>query len=380
VTARRLARAALLAGLPAAGAEGLTMPAFDLQVSHRPPPLPVEFESLHVAALGARLHVVGLDGARRACHVAVDVRGQVMAPRAELPLVQLTGLAACSGLLVAAGVTSNGRPAVLGLDGDGQVEWAVEVPAGAGRLQHWPRPVCVAGRPWLFSTTSRPQATFGLTELAGPRLGRALSITLADDTDALDVLGDAHGLVVARVHGDPPRLEIVRLEGDRPVARRDVDAKRPTAPALARVGDRIALGWVTEPGEPHLQWFDGRLQPQGDPEDVSVPPRSGTITRLVLIAAAEGSLAVFFHGERVAGDGREALPAAGEATRREPRRARPLLAALYDVGAGRVGPAQIVEADAKLFAGEWLGDVLAVVHRGADTRMSLLTPRARTSP
>ncbi len=368
---------ALVAAGAAGGQEGQILASFDLQLLHGAKALPIAFESLHAAALGDRMNIVGLDEARRARHLTVDARGEVTGIGAELPLVQVTGLTACGGALVIAGVATDDRAAVLGVAADGQVAWRADVPSGE-RYQHWPRPVCAAGATWVFSMTSGAHGEMRLVQVAGGRFGAPVSLALADDTDTIDVLGDAEGILVARVHADGQRLELMRVAGARVTARIDVDAVRPAAPSLARVGDAIALAWVTAPSEPRLQWFDARLKPLGVSLALSAPMR-GAVASVRLLATLDGKLAIAFRAREVVDDAGTVHNPNGTVTHRAPRHATPLWIAAYDSKVHHLGPLRLVDADAKFYAGDWLGSVLAMAHRGRDAYLSIFERNTRTT-
>lgn len=335
--------------------------------------LPIAFESLYAAALGDRLHVVGLDDARRARRLTIDAGGQAAAAPGELPLVEITGVAACGGALVVTGVEAGDRAVALGLGPDGAAAWRVELKTDE-RFQHWPRPVCVAGAPWLWSTT---RAALTLVDVAGGRLGAARSIALGDDTGAVDVLAEGDGVVVARVHGSgEDRLELVRIAGGRVVARADVARGTSGAPSLAHAGGAIALAWIDEPGRAaRLAWFDAQLNPLGAPEALPAPPSAGALAGVGLLAASDGALAIVERAH-VIGDAAVVHHPDGAAARRGPPAAWPLWIAAYDRAAHRLAPLHLVDADARLYAGGWLGATLALAHRGSKARVSLFTRRA----
>jgi hypothetical protein len=373
VTTRLLIVVALLAVVGAAGDQRrLKMFVSDLQLSHGPNMLPIAFESLYAATLGDQLHIVGLDEAHRARHLAIDGRGEFMVAAAELPLIEVTGLAACDGALVVSGATAGDRPKVLRVKPAGQVAWRAEVPAGKP-LQYWPRPICAAGTTWLFSTTSGARTAMRLIEVSGERLSAPLTFALDDDTLNIDVLADAEGVLVARVHANGQRMELVRISDGRVRVRIDVEATRPTAPSLAHVGDRVALAWVAEPREPHLQWFDMQLKPLGASTVLPIPPLSGALASVRLMAAPDGALAIVFRSQEVVGDSRTVHHPDGTTARREPRRMSPLWVAAYNNKAHRLGPPHLIDADAKLYAGDWLGGAIVVGHRGRETHVSVFT-------
>lgn len=374
--ARLLIIVVLLAVAGAAGVRGSQkMFVSDLQLSHGPNRLPIAFESLYVATLGDQLHIVGLDEARRARHLAIDGRGQIVVAAAELPLIEVTGLAACGRTLVVSGVTAGDRPMVLRVKPDGQVAWRADVPVGEP-LQHWPRPICAADTTWLFSTTSGAHTAMRLIEVIGDRLGTPLTLALDDDTLNIDVLADTMGVLVARVHADGQRMELVRVAGGCVKVRIDVEATRPAAPSLAHVRDRIALAWVTEPREPRLQWFDMQLKPLDASKVLPVPPLSGALASVSLLAAPDGALAIVFRSHEVVGDGETVHLPDGTTARREPRRASPLWVAAYDEEAHRLGPPRLIDADAKLFAGDWFGGAIGFGHRGRETYLSIFARKA----
>lgn len=343
----------------------------DLNLSPEPIALPIAFESLYAAVLGDRLHLFGLDEVRRACHLTIEGPGTAVGMAQELPLAEVTGATACAGALIVAGVADADRPVVLRLGPGGKVAWCAEIPAGTP-LQHWPRPVCAAGATWLFSTTGGTPSVMRLVQADGDRLGEPVPLACADDTDTVDVLGDAAGVVVARVHAGDRRLELVRIAGGRAAARREVDGAHPAAgPSVALVGDRVALAWITEPGSPRLQWFDGRLEPLGAPEVLATPLRPGAVRSVRLLAAQDGALAVVFRSQEIVGDGGTVHQPDGTVVRREPRRTAPAHLAAYDTSAHRLGPLHLIDADAKLLAGGWLGRRLVIAHRGGSTRVSI---------
>ena len=372
---RLLSIVALLAAAGAAGGqEGRTLTNFDFRLSRGPRGLPVAFESLHAAAFGDRLNIVGLDEARRVRRLAVNERGQVVGASIELPIVEVTGMAVCGGALVVTGVNADDHATALGLTDDGRLLWHADMPS-AERYKHWPRPVCADGVTWLFSTSGGAHSAMRVVEVTGGRLGAQVLLALPDDSDTIDVLGDAEGALVARVHADGQRLELMRVTGDRVTARVDVHAARPVAPSVALVGDAIALAWVTAPNEPHMQWFDKKLNPVGAPALLPAPSWSA-VTGVRLLAALDGRLAVAFRGHQIIGDAATVRNPDGTLTRQEPRRASPLWIAAYDRQVHNIRPPHLVDADAKLYAGAWLGSHLAIAHRGRDTQLSVFARSA----
>ena len=340
----------------------------EFELSHSPQSLPIRFESLYATALGHQLCVIGRDEARQVRHLSLDSQGDVVASAGQLPLVEVTGIASCAENLVVTGVATGNRPEVLRVAPNGKMTWHGELPSG-GQFQHWPRPVEVANVVLLLSITSRPIAALHLTELVGDDLGILRSLALTDDTDGIDVLGDPTTVLLARVHAEGQRLELARIAGDRMISRIEVEAARPGAPSLARVNDRIALAWVTEPGEPRLQWFDTKLEPVGGPEILAMPPR-GVVTRVQLMAT-DSKLAVLLHSVDVVGDAEVVHQPDGALVRDEPRRMFPLYVAAYDDATHRLGPFSLVDADARVFVACWLRGKLAVIHRGRETLSSV---------
>jgi hypothetical protein len=341
----------------------------ELRPAREPTALPVAFESLHAAALGGALHVVGLDEGRHARHLAVDETGHATGPATELPLVEVTGIAACGAGLVLTGVTGGDRPAVLRLKPDGRVAGQADVPT-SGRLQYWPRPACAEEAGWLLWTTSGSTPGLHFAELTTNGLATPTSLPLEDDSDGLDAIGMAAGLVIARVHGGDEGLELLSIAGGTISARVDVVTERPAAPSLAHVPGALALAWVERPGQARLQWFDAGLHPLGAPEVLAVPPPPATLERVQLMASAGGALAVLSRCVAVVDDGRRVHQDDGTVVHRDPRRARPLWIAGYDRDRHRLGPAHLVDADAQLHAGAWLDGAAAVVHRGDEARVT----------
>jgi hypothetical protein len=352
----------------------LSSTGFDLQLSHAATALPVAFGSLHAAALSARLHLAGLDDARRALHVSVGPQGDPADAGRELPLIEVTGLSSCDGRLNVTGVAAADRATVLAVSADGRVLWDAEVPTQA-RYRHWPRPVCTGGGAWLFSTAGDPGA-MRLIQLTGNGLGLEHVVPLPDDSDGIAVLGDATGMVVARVHDAGQRLELGRLVGGRITLRVEVQTSRPTAPSLARVGDAVALAWIAAPGDVRLQYFDAQLKPLGAAA-VLQPASPSPVVDVRLLAAADGALAVALLGDKVVADARAIHRADGTVEAHGPRRTAPLRIASCDRD-GHLGNALLVDADAKLYAGDWVDGKLFLAHRGRDMRLSVFerAPRA----
>jgi hypothetical protein len=339
----------------------------DFQLVHGPKSLPIRFESLYVAALGDRLCVVGLDETRHVQSLRGDSRGDAVGVAMPLPFIEVTGIASCAGNLVVAGVTPSNRADVLRVALDGEVEWHGELPPG--QFQQWPRPFSVADVAWLLSITRLPTAAMHLIELTGEGFGISRSLAFADDTDGIDLLGESTSVLLARVHGDGRRLELVRIASGQIISRIEVEAARPVAPSLSRVNDRIALAWVTEPGEPRLQWFDAELEPLAPSEVLRVPIQQGVVRRVQLMAT-DNELAVLLHSESVVGDAEVVHQPDGTIVRHEPRRTLRLSLAAYDSEAYRLGPCTLVDADSKVWAACWMGSKLVVVHRGCETLLS----------
>jgi len=349
------------------------MSVFDLKVTQEPTVLPVAYESLYAAGTGDLLHLAGIDEHRRARYLAVNGRGEVAGAASELPLIEVTGLSACGGAIIVSGVTAENRGAVLGLQSAGQLEWSAEV-AGTTQFQYWPRVVCSGGRAWLFSITGGASPELCLIEIEGSHLRTPVSLALADDTDAIDVYGDDAGILVARVHGGSRFLELMSIDEGRVTALNDVEAIRPSAPSLQRAEGEIVLAWISEPGEPRLQWFDNQLKPTAPPQVLSAPLKLGSIANIRLKASPRGLLAGFFWSEEVVGDGETVHNDDGTVAQREPRRNSPLRVALYDPGSHQFAAEQLVDLDARLYAGDWLGEALAVAHRRLDARLSIFAP------
>jgi len=342
----------------------------DLEMLRDPINLGVAFESIYAAAIESRLHIVGVDETGGVSHLAVDDKGKLAGAFKPLPLIQVTGLAQCAGSLVVCGVVSGDRAVVLVMDHEGKATWSAELPH-LERLQHWPRPVCVNRSIRIVSMTAGEQSTIHVTNVAEKGLGDSVSIELADDTDAIDVIGDDTGVLIARVHGDSQQLEIMRVGDKQITARRDVEAPRPASPSLARSGERVVVGWISKPLEPRLQWFDQELLPLGGPQVLTANDLAGEIQSLRLSSRDDCPLVVFFRGQHVVADGGVVRHADGTVTRYDPRRSLPLVVAAYDSNLRRLGPSHLVDRDAKVYASAWLEDKLAIVHRSDATLLSI---------
>ena len=353
------------------------MTSFELQTLREPKALPIAFASLHAAALGDQLHVVGLDEHRRARHLGVDARGEISGTDAELPLVEITSVAACGDTIVVAGVAVGDLAVVLGVSPQGRIVWQADIPA-AEQYQHWPRPVCAAGSIWVFSMAGGTRHAMRLVQVADGRVREPISLAIADDSDTIDVLGDAEGILIARTHADGQRLELMRVVDDRVTVRVDVAAaERPVAPSLARVGEAIALAWLSAPSEPRLQLFDARLKPLGAAVRLLSAPQPA-VTSVGLLTVPEVGLAFAFQATKVVSDARTVHNPDGTVTHHGPRRTSPLWIAMYDSDAQHAGPPRLVDADAKFYAGGWLGDALAIVHCRHDTYVSIFERNIRT--
>jgi hypothetical protein len=333
-------------------------------------PLPIPFESVHAVALGDHLHIVGVDETRIGSHVAADAGGSTVGRPAALPLTEVIGVTAAIEELVVCGIAQADRASVLRVRPDGSVAWAGDV-RGSAPFRMWPRPVSVSGRVWLVAATSGRQPGLLLTEMSADRLGAPITIDLDDQTDGMDVCASGNGVVVARIHGDPPRLEMIRIAGGVIVAHAAIDAVRPTAPALASQGGQIAMAWVTEPGEPHLAWFDDALRSLPIPTALPALSPLAVVRRVRPIAGPAGVMAVLVESSAVVSDAESVRSPDGAHIVRPPRQVFPLQVAAYDIEAQRCGPLHVVDAHTHASASAWLGDLLAVAHRGRDTRISI---------
>jgi hypothetical protein len=331
--------------------------------------LPIGLEALHAAAFGGQLNVIGLDEFRRARHLVANARGEFSGTGTELPLAEVTAVAACGDVLAVTGIAAGDLAVVLALSADGRITWRADLPV-ADRYQHWPRPVYAAGLIWLFSTIRGERATVRLSQIADGRLGKSMSLAVADDSDMIDVLGDENGILIARTHADGQRLELMRVVDFNITARVDVDAaERPVAPSLARVNEAVALAWINAPSEPRLQWFDAQLRPLGAPTNLLDSSRGVTGARL--LAMSEDRLAVALRGQNVAGDAGTIVNPDRTVTYREPRRTSPLWVAMYDCNARSLHPLHLVDVDATFYSGAWLGSALAIVHGRRDICLSI---------
>jgi hypothetical protein len=99
-----------------------------------------------------------------------------------------------------------------------------------------------------------------------------------------------------------------------------------------------------------------------------------------LLAIPEAGLAIAFRTWKVVNDASTVHNPDGTVTHREPRRTSPLWIAAYDSAAQRLYPPYLVDADAKFYAGDWLGSALAIAHRGHDTCLSIFVRNMRTTP
>jgi hypothetical protein len=341
----------------------------DFQLVHDSIPLPLRFETLHVAETKDRLHIVGVgpDEGRELCHISVGGEGEVADKVTHLDLMQVTGITACSENIFVAGVADNDRSKVIRLAANGEVQWQEYLPPAA-QFQHWPRPICLGRTTWLVSVIRQPAAVWML-ELTGGGFRTSGSLSLADDTDGFDAVGNSSEMTFARVHADSSRLELLRIADGELTSQIDVETIRPVAPSLAQLGNRLALAWISAPGAPFVQCFDNRFNPLGKP--LQLPEPRGTVSRVQLIANPKGNCAVLLQMREIVGDPKtEHLPN-GRIVHNAPPRTLPLYIGPYDAQTQQVGRFRCVDRDAGVWAAHWIGDRLGVVHHRQETVLSL---------
>jgi hypothetical protein len=338
--------------------------------------LPVRFESLHCAPYRDALCIAGLDEDRRARLLTVDRDGGLLLDAPDVPLLDVSGVARCGDGLAITGAGPDDRAEVVGISPGGAVAWNTALAAGE-RFQHWPRPIPGADGCWLVGIAGRP--ALRLFEVAPGGLAGDWSIPLADDSGGMDAAAGENGILLARVHGDGRRLELLRFSAGAVQSRVDIDAELPAAPSVAHTGGGIALAWVAENGEARLQHLDSSLAAKGAAQPLSPPSARGIPWRVQLVGGDAGC-AVLFHLREIAGDSGLSRRADGKPVPRPPRRLLPLYLGAFDAGTGVPERFSPVSPDAILYASCWTGGRLAVVHRAAETVLSVFELVDRQDP
>jgi hypothetical protein len=327
-----------------------------------------------------RLHVVTVDAIHQvAQHITFDTLGRVVRPVTSLPLTWVAGMTACTGALIVVG-TRHGdeEPVVVGMDEQGSVQWQAAVPV-TGTLALWPRPVCLADRTQLVWATGSEASTLWLAEVQAGACHAAGSLQFDDITFNFDVMATEGGLTLARVHGDPIQLELLRLIKGKLLRRATVAAAgQPVIPTVAVIADRYAVLWISRlEQELCLQWFDWDLRPTGPPEKLVSALAPARLRSARLIPGSPGYLAISYQTV-TAGDGGIVHRSDGTTAIREPMEAVEQFVAAYDWTSNTLGAShRIVEPGVSYDAGGWVGGTLLLIHGAGAARISVYRGRRK---
>jgi hypothetical protein len=337
------------------------------------------FVIAHASAVGAaasgRLHVAALDaGAARVRHVALDRSGRPTGEPTDLGMSAIAGMAAGPDLVVTGARTGDDRPVARGLDARGRRLWEVELPVD-GVLGLWPRPALSPEGIHVLWATGAHAETLWHAEIAGGELGQPLAVAYDDPTRELALLSDDGALAVARTHGQPLTMEVLRIRRGDVVARRALrEAEQPVSPVFGVAGGVRMLLWVSRSlGQVRLAELSADLE-ELDAANAVARARAGERLRSVE-AFSDGTtspLAIAY--ETTTADDGHVEPAPGV----EPRVREPTLRARLHVGA--FDPSTRATSDFLPVAvggpgacvGGWLEDALLVVHAGGGGRTCLL--------
>ena len=302
---------------------------------------------LFAVPLDGRLYVAGLDVSGDDTRLAaVDHQGHAT-PLASLPIA-VTGMAACDGSLIVAGLST-----------DADVAGAVALAVDSRGRTLWRAPLRGAARPQLAGVQGRPFAAWDaqdeivVTPIAPPGGVAPLPtrIRLEDATYALSVCGMGERLLALRLHGPELGLELLLFAEGRLLRRVPVGEPGVKNAALEATPERARVAWLTATGDMRWQSFDVSLTP-------------GASGRLHTEGARVTSMGWIADGERVAlrlrrltgeyevtGRGESREPVAGENE-----------AVMLPDGSS-MHP--LVPPGTRLRAGAWMDDRLFVLH-GAD--------------
>ena len=316
---------------------------------------------VRAAVLDGALHVVAAEASGEAAyHVAIDAGGNP-GPATPVPLVP-TGLAACGGRLVVTGLSrADSRAKAVLLDPSGALLSELELPV-RGAPSRWPVPLCLGGGARIYWETTDPEgaaSTLEWIDLAGS----TGSLAWPDRTADLAAAAMGGDMLLLRLHGQPPKAELLRLAGGAIVQSTAVEG--PALAQLVAAGSRIGVPIATL-RELRLAWFDGDLHLADPPEPVLAVAEPETLRSALLVPMGPEAILVGYSFHAAAGDRLVEMPGS-RFEPAEPRADERIV--LYDVRDHSLEP---VELDGGLLAAAWLGDRLVIVSGGRLARISRL--------
>lgn len=328
-------------------------------------PFPTSFQ-VYASDLGDHLHIAALDEKGKAArHLALDRSGSIAGAATALPLSFVAGMTSCARELAVTGARlGDDQPVVMGLNSLGAPQWEAGIQR-VGELSRWHKPICLSDQLRVVWETGVGNSTFWMSDILGGNCNPPRSLPFESQTGQLEVITAGQGLTLARTHGKPARLELLRIIGSQLLQRATVsEFTQPLTPSLAVVGQRYIVLSITDSGQAlRAQWFNWDLKPVDQPQTVAAVASPTCFHSARLIQGNAGYLAISYRTVTVGAEWLATPDSDAASARFEPKHSYEQFVGLFQWQLNQVTAIQRVTPPAVGFeAGEWLGNRLFVIH------------------